>query len=94
MVAIEMESAMPELTQPPKDGHSFAGIDIVSDLARLEADVAILGIPYGTTYDTETPVNESAGSPAAIPAVPTTMPFGPRPRWVFGPSRPASCVAS
>ncbi len=68
MVAIEMEGAMPELKQPPKDGHSFAGIDIVSDLARLEDDVAILGIPYGTTYDTETPVNESAGSPAAIRA--------------------------
>ena len=39
-----------------------------TDLAALQADVAILGIPYGTTYDTETPVNESAGSPSAIRA--------------------------
>jgi agmatinase len=30
--------------------------------------VAILGVPYGTTYDTETPVNESAASPTAIRA--------------------------
>ena len=39
-----------------------------TDLNTLEANVAILGIPYGTTYDVESPVNESAGSPSAIRA--------------------------
>jgi len=55
-------------TRPPEGGRSFAGVPVVTDLAALEADVAILGVPYGTTYDTESPVNESAASPAAIRA--------------------------
>ncbi len=60
---------MPEpKTRPPEGGHSFADAPVVTDLSKLEADVAILGIPYGTTYDTETPVNESASSPTAIRA--------------------------
>jgi agmatinase len=54
--------------KPPSGGRSFAGVPVVTDLALLEAEVAILGIPYGTTYDTENPVNESAGSPTAIRA--------------------------
>jgi len=54
--------------QAPPNDRSFAGVPVVTDLATLQADVAILGIPYSTTYDTETPVNESAGSPAAIRA--------------------------
>ena len=56
------------MTRPPEGGRSFAGVPVVTDLMTLEADVAVLGIPYGTTYDTETPVNESAGSPTAIRA--------------------------
>jgi agmatinase len=55
-------------TRPPEGGRSFAGTSIVTDLATLDADVAILGIPYGTTYDTATPANESAESPTAIRA--------------------------
>ncbi len=57
-----------ETTLPPTGDRSFAGLPVVTDLGSLQADVAILGIPYGTTYDTPTPVNESAGSPAAIRA--------------------------
>ncbi len=56
------------VTQPPKDGRSFAGVPIVTGLQTVEADVAILGIPLATTYDTDTPVNESAESPTAIRA--------------------------
>jgi agmatinase len=52
----------------PESSRSFCGVPAETDLAALQADVAILGIPYGTTYDTETPVNESAGSPSAIRA--------------------------
>ena len=58
----------PSPTRPPEGGRSFAGVPVVTDLATLEADVAILGIPYATTYDTATPVNESAESPTAIRA--------------------------
>jgi len=54
--------------RPPHGGRSFAGVPVVTDLSALQADVAILGIPFGTTYDTESPVNESAGSPTAIRA--------------------------
>jgi len=62
------EVTMTISTREPEHGRSFAGVPVVTDLAVLEAEVAILGIPYGTTYDTETPVNESAGSPTAIRA--------------------------
>jgi agmatinase len=53
-------------TRGPQGGRSFAGVPVVTDLAVLEADVAILGVPYGTTYDVPGSVNESAGSPTAI----------------------------
>lgn len=55
-------------TRPPEGGRSFAGVPVVTDLATLEADIAILGVPYATTYDTPSPVNESAASPTAIRA--------------------------
>ena len=56
------------MTQPPREGRSFAGVPIVTDLDAVDADVAILGVPLATTYDTDTPVNESANSPTAIRA--------------------------
>ena len=56
------------MLKEPENSRSFCGVPVETDLAALQADVAILGIPYGTTYDTETPVNESAGSPSAIRA--------------------------
>ncbi len=55
-------------TRAPHGGRSFAGVPVVTDLAGLQADVAILGVPYGTTYDVQGSVNESAGSPTAIRA--------------------------
>lgn len=57
-----------DLTKPPTDNRSFCGVPVANDLAALQAEIAILGIPYGTTYDVESPVNESAGSPSAIRA--------------------------
>ena len=59
--------ASPITTRPPEGGRSFAGVPVVTDLAALEAEVAILGVPYATTYDIPD-VNQSAGSPAAVRA--------------------------
>jgi agmatinase len=56
------------LTKKPKNERSFCGVPFEIDLDALQAEVAILGIPFGTTYDVENPTNESAGSPAAIRA--------------------------
>jgi len=56
------------ITQPPAGGRGFADLPVVTDLARLEADVAILGIPFATTYDVAGPVNDSASSPTAVRA--------------------------
>ncbi len=57
-----------EITKPPENGRSFCGVSVVKDLTQLQAEVAVLGIPYGTAYDVESPVNESAGSPSAVRA--------------------------
>lgn len=50
------------------DGHftSFLGMPVCRDLSSLAADVAILGIPYGTPYGMHGVENDSAGAPAAL----------------------------
>lgn len=44
---------------------TFAGFPYCSDLEKLKADIAIIGIPYGTPYDAAKPPH-SLNSPAAI----------------------------
>jgi agmatinase len=56
------------LTQPPEGGTTFLGSPLAGDLATLEADVAILGIPYGVPYGMRGVVGASSRAPAAIRA--------------------------
>lgn len=57
------------LTVPPGEGSaSFLGAPVCTDLARLEAEVAILGIPYGDPYSYDEFPNDQAKAPAAIRA--------------------------
>ena len=44
---------------------TFAGFPFCSDLEKLSADIAILGIPYGVPYDATKPP-DSLNAPAAI----------------------------
>jgi len=43
---------------------SFCGVDLCPDLARLDADVAILGAPHGTPYKPGTPSHAANGEAA------------------------------
>lgn len=45
---------------------TFIDAPRATDLAALDADVAILGVPHGLTYDLATPEDASAAAPATI----------------------------
>ncbi|MCD6355711.1 MAG: arginase family protein, partial [Anaerolineaceae bacterium] len=47
------------------DTHSFAGFPVCRDLDQLDADIALLGIPYGSPYENQKPPH-SLMAPAAI----------------------------
>jgi agmatinase len=58
--------AMP-LTVPPKTGHkSFLFSEVCTDLDRLDAHIAFLGIPHGDPYSMEDVNNEQSRAPTAI----------------------------
>ncbi len=44
---------------------TFAGLPACTDMRNVSADIAIIGIPYGTLYNADQP-GHSAGAPAAI----------------------------
>jgi agmatinase len=55
------------LTVPPKHGHrSLLFSEVVTDLDRLRADVAFLGIPYGRAYSVDDISNDQTNAPTAI----------------------------
>jgi agmatinase len=55
------------LTLPPKQGHrSFLFSRLATDLGALEADIAFLGIPYGSAYSVEDITNDQSNGPAAM----------------------------
>jgi agmatinase len=55
------------LTVPPKHGHkSFLFSEICTDLDRLEADIAVLGIPYGQAYSIDDVSNDQTNAPTAV----------------------------
>ena len=39
-----------KLTEIPKGGRGFLGFPLHTDLNNLDADIAILGVPYGLPY--------------------------------------------
>jgi agmatinase len=55
------------LTAAPKAGHAtFLYSELATDLDRLEADVAYLGIPYGEPYSFADIANDQSTMPAAM----------------------------
>ncbi|MCS0496845.1 agmatinase [Ancylobacter sp. MQZ15Z-1] len=55
------------LTNPPKYGHkSLLYSEVVDDLDNLKADIAVLGIPYGSAYSIEEVSNDQSNAPTAI----------------------------
>jgi len=59
----------PPLTQPPRGAaRTFMGFPPCTDLDALEADVAILGIPFGAVYDLAEAANDQSNAPAAVRA--------------------------
>jgi agmatinase len=51
-------------TRPPAD--AFLGAPIETDLARIDADVAVIGLPHGSAYPSPGPTVGCADAPAAI----------------------------
>ncbi len=51
---------------PSPNGQTFMNFPLWLDADSLEADFAILGIPYGYPYDHESTPNDQANAPAAI----------------------------
>ena len=55
------------LTVPPRRGHAtFLDCPLVTDLESLEADIAILGIPYGLPYGPDEAANDQSKAPDAV----------------------------
>jgi agmatinase len=56
-----------QLTIPPKGGHmSFLFSEVCTDLDKLDADIAVLGIPYGQPYSIDEVSNDQANAPTAV----------------------------
>lgn len=55
------------LTAPPSTGHAtFLYSNLATDLDRMEADIAFLGVPYGDAYTFAEIVNDQTNMPAAM----------------------------
>ena len=52
-----------EPRQPPQ---TFMNFELALDLEHLEADIAILGIPYGDPYNIDEVSNDQTNAPTAI----------------------------
>ena len=59
---------LPLSAVPPGAFSSFLGVPVATDLAALEADIAILGIPFGVPYEMSGVAPGTAQAPAAIRA--------------------------
>ncbi len=59
---------LPLVAIPSHDFTSFLGVPVCTDLDALDAEIAILGIPYGVPYGTKDIVTASSAAPAAIRA--------------------------
>lgn len=56
------------LIQMPAGGKTFLNMPLVTDLESLDADIVVLGIPYGVPYDMEGVSGGSSTAPGAIRA--------------------------
>ncbi|MGD9176200.1 MAG: arginase family protein, partial [Desulfobacterales bacterium] len=54
-------------TIPPQGAsNTFLGFPLCTELDVIEADIAILGIPYGYSYSTDELPNDQANAPSAV----------------------------
>jgi len=56
------------LTQAPEGGTTFLGVPHATDLTTLDAEIAVLGIPYGVPYGMQGVAGGSSLAPAVIRA--------------------------
>lgn len=57
----------PPFTQAPRsDFQTFLNFDLALDLENLQADIAILGLPYGDPYSMEEVTNDQPNAPTAV----------------------------
>ncbi len=71
------------LTVAPNPGPAgFLGFPVATELDRLEAEIAILGIPHGAPYAMAEAANDQSRAPAAIRALSPQISDGPD-RWDF-----------
>src|SRR5437868_4456081 len=55
------------LTTPPKQGHrTLLYSEPAFDLDKLDAHIAVLGIPFGSPYSIEDVTNDQTNAPAAV----------------------------
>ena len=60
-------AGMTQLTTEPKHGHAtFLFSELAADLDQLEADIAFLGIPYGSAYSVGEISNDQSTMPTAM----------------------------
>ncbi|MFQ5959529.1 MAG: agmatinase [Alphaproteobacteria bacterium] len=65
------------LTVPPRKGYTtFLDFPLHTDLATLDAHVAILGIPYGDPYSMDEVTNDQTNAPTAVRAESARAAFG------------------
>ena len=58
---------MPPLTVPPRSPFvTFMNFPLASDLDRLDAHVAIIGMPYGDPYSIDEVTNDQTNAPTAV----------------------------
>jgi agmatinase len=58
--------SIPITVAPRSDVPSFLGFPLCMQLDSLEADIAILGIPYGRPYGPNKFANDQSNAPAAV----------------------------
>ncbi|HTO82643.1 MAG TPA: arginase, partial [Methylomirabilota bacterium] len=65
------------LTQPPRHPYqTFLNFPLVTDLDRLDAHVAILGLPYGAPYRMSEVTNDQTNAPTAVRAASERISMG------------------
>lgn len=76
-------AALSPLTVPPRQGvTSFLGFPLCTALETLEADVAILGLPYSDPYSYDEFPNDQSNAPTAVRAQSHQIFVGPD-HWDF-----------
>ena len=71
------------LTVPPRQGFkSFLDVPLALDLDKLDAHVAILGIPYGDPYSIDEVTNDQTNAPTAVRQASDVISTGPD-QWDF-----------